>query len=405
MAANVLSAGTIGHPVNRIIGGSNAAIETVPWQVFLQKLERDWIYICGGSLIRPDIVLTAGHCVISKGPAEFSVRVGSSNKNKGGQLIPVAKILVHEYIHIDETKGLFLNDIAVLRLNNPVKISTSVQTIALATHAPPAGTQALITGWGSISPFVKDFPIMLQGINVTILSSVECLRLGANEGNICAGSNGKTACDGDSGGGLVVNNQVVGVVSAGSYIVITAAHCIASTRPTSLSVRVGSTDSNSGGQSVRVSKILLHEDYDENTVANDVAVLRLESRLTLNASVRAIPLAYKVPRTADSARVSGWGAIGYQMPASSTLLAADVAIVDQDQCNRAYGGLIQNVMICASSPGKDSCQGDSGGPLVSGGKLVGIVSFGNGCANPNYPGVYANVAKLRSWIRNAANRI
>ncbi|XP_017097733.2 trypsin alpha-like [Drosophila bipectinata] len=188
-------------------------------------------------------------------------------------------------------------------------------------------------------------------------------------------------------------------------IVITAAHCMASIRPISLSVRVGSTDSNSGGQSVRVSKILVHEDYDENTVANDVAVLRLESRLTLNASVRAIPLAYKVPRTADSARVSGWGAIGYQKPASSTLLAADVAIVDQDQCNRAYGGLIQNVMICASAPGKDSCQGDSGGPLVSGGKLVGIVSFGNGCANPNYPGVYANVAKLRSWIRNAANRI
>ncbi|EDV31307.1 uncharacterized protein Dana_GF15291 [Drosophila ananassae] len=188
-------------------------------------------------------------------------------------------------------------------------------------------------------------------------------------------------------------------------IVITAAHCVISTHPAYLSVRVGSSDSNSGGQEVRISRILVHEDYNDNTVANDVAVLRLESRLKLDASVRAIPLAVSAPRTATSARVSGWGTIGYQKPQSSTLLATDVSIVDQEQCNRAYGGWIQNVMICASAPGKDACQGDSGGPLVSGGKLVGIVSFGNGCAHPRYPGVYSNVAVLRSWILNAVNSI
>nr|XP_017097715.2 trypsin-like [Drosophila bipectinata] len=215
MAANVLSAGHIGHPENRIIGGSNTAIEAAPWQVFLQKLERGWISDCGGSLIRPDIVLTAGHCVISNGPAEFSVRVGSSNKNKGGQLFTVAKIVVHPDYKIDNTP-IFLNDIALVRLSNPVKIGPTAQTIALATHAPPAGAQALITGWGRILHFVTEGPIILQGINVTIVPSDECTIFPwINEKIICAGSKGKTTCDGDSGGALVVNNQVVGVVSAG----------------------------------------------------------------------------------------------------------------------------------------------------------------------------------------------
>lgn len=57
-------------------------------------------------------------------------------------------------------------------------------------------------------------------------------------------------------------------------------------------------------------------------------------------------------------------------------------------------------MICAGFPEgkKDACVGDSGGPLVSNGRQIGVISFGYGCAQPNYPGVYANVASALKWI-------
>lgn len=73
-------------------------------------------------------------------------------------------------------------------------------------------------------------------------------------------------------------------------------------------------------------------------------------------------------------------------------------------CNEAYSFMneITPRMICAgdfTDGGKDSCQGDSGGPLVSDNVLYGVVSWGYGCARPNYPGVYTNVAVLRDWVK------
>lgn len=103
--------------------------------------------------------------------------------------------------------------------------------------------------------------------------------------------------------------------------------------------------------------------------------------------------------------------IGYTQNSNESrerLRAAIVPIANQDYCNQQYGGMITPRMICAGfkEGGKDSCQGDSGGPLVDknreNAQLIGVVSWGNECALPNYPGVYSRVTSVRDWIREVS---
>ena len=90
-------------------------------------------------------------------------------------------------------------------------------------------------------------------------------------------------------------------------------------------------------------------------------------------------------------------------------MAARVSVVSQATCARAYLRIatIASGMVCAvgSNPPRDACQGDSGGPLVVGSHLIGIVSWGEGCANTNYPGVYTRVSAYNSWITPRLNVI
>lgn len=102
------------------------------------------------------------------------------------------------------------------------------------------------------------------------------------------------------------------------------------------------------------------------------------------------------------ATVTGWGTKTENGGVASVLNVVNVPILDHNSCENAYGkGKITSRMLCAgfTSGGKDACQGDSGGPLALGNVLVGIVSWGYGCARPDYPGVYTNVASVRGYIR------
>ena len=120
--------------------------------------------------------------------------------------------------------------------------------------------------------------------------------------------------------------------------------------------------------------------------------------------VQPISLTSTEPAAGSLAVVSGWGILSPGGSLPSQLQAVEVYITSRAVCNSAYaayGGITVN-MICAAVPGggKDACNGDSGGPLVVGGKLVGIVSWGLSCALADYPGVYSNVATLRSFVTN-----
>lgn len=107
----------------------------------------------------------------------------------------------------------------------------------------------------------------------------------------------------------------------------------------------------------------------------------------------------------ENVTVSGWGVMSEgEGTISNVLNAVDIPIVSNEECKVAYGQRVNQDHVCAglAQGGKDSCQGDSGGPLFRkrGGQseLVGIVSFGYGCAQANTPGVYTKVSHYIDWI-------
>ncbi|XP_021965716.1 trypsin alpha-3 isoform X2 [Folsomia candida] len=141
-------------------------------------------------------------------------------------------------------------------------------------------------------------------------------------------------------------------------------------------------------------------DYAANrsTYANDIALMRLSSPFTFGTYVRAANLPASGAGVSGNLVVCGWGTTSQGGSLSALLLKVTVPFVNTATCQQAYGSQIVPGMICAGTGGRDSCQGDSGGPLHSGTTLVGIVSWGYGCAVAGYPGVYASVPYYRNWI-------
>ncbi|XP_022825250.1 trypsin delta-like [Spodoptera litura] len=188
---------------------------------------------------------------------------------------------------------------------------------------------------------------------------------------------------------------------------LTAAHCVEAfvSQPSLLRVVVGTSSRLNGGKTYDVSAIYSHEAFSATTLENDIALLATSKVIEFSESVAPVSFAsehYVLP-AGTGAVVSGFGTTSYEGSSSEVLKAARVSIVSQSVCARAYLRIatIGAGMVCAngSNPPKDACQGDSGGPLVVRNVLVGIVSWGEGCANTNYPGVYTRVSEYSPWIR------
>ncbi|ETN60642.1 trypsin [Anopheles darlingi] len=187
--------------------------------------------------------------------------------------------------------------------------------------------------------------------------------------------------------------------------VLTAAHCTAGASASNLAVRYGSSEHAAGGKLVPVARIINHPKYNANTITYDFALLQLEQEVVFGDNAQPVDLPEQDDPVEDTTlcKVSGWGNTQNVNESSRKLRAAYVPSVNQEECHKAYasfGGIYPD-QICAGfrNGGKDACQGDSGGPLVANDQLVGVVSWGYGCAVPGYPGVYARVASARDWIR------
>jgi len=189
---------------------------------------------------------------------------------------------------------------------------------------------------------------------------------------------------------------------ASENFIITAAHCCDGEYPNGLNVVAGDHNlkmDEGTEQVLNVKSIKMHPDYNSRTQENDICLVELHEPLTMNEYVSAAILPEQNQEFSGTATVSGWGDLHQGGPSSDTLQAVDVPIVTDDVCREAYGkDDIKDSMMCAGEKGKDSCQGDSGGPLTCDGVHCGIVSWGYGCAQAGYPGVYTQTSSFVDFI-------
>lgn len=194
--------------------------------------------------------------------------------------------------------------------------------------------------------------------------------------------------------------------------VLTAAHCVVDSygrrmySPSELNVLTGANDLSTGeGQRVGVKRIIVHPEYDSSNHSNDIALIEL--RTSVNTETLPIYDGEDDLEGLDAIAI-GWGntsSDGNSYPYK--LRQVTLPIVSNFVCNESYQALgtsISDCMMCAgyAEGGRDTCDGDSGGPLVisedSEWKLAGVTSWGEGCAQPGYYGVYSRISKLKSFV-------
>ncbi|XP_065073552.1 trypsin 5G1-like [Ochlerotatus camptorhynchus] len=259
-------------------------------------------------------------------------------------------------------------------------------TILLTVAGVLATTsQALSSPWNPLRPWsnsvLRSSGRIVGGFEVDIADVPFQVSLQAEYGHFCGGS--------------IIN----------STWVLTAGHCASTSDDPQLSVRVGSTLHAEGGQLVTVKRVIQHPEYNIGTIDYDFSLLELSEELQLSEQFFAVDLPEQDEPVEDGSclQVSGWGNTQNALESGKELRATNVPAVNQQKCVEAYAsfGEVTPRMLCAGfdKGGKDACQGDSGGPLVEGTKLVGVVSWGKGCAEEGYPGVYSRVATVREWIK------
>ncbi|CAF4948916.1 unnamed protein product [Pieris macdunnoughi] len=197
----------------QIIGGRSSSIVRHPYQVSMVLNGNSF---CGGFIISPNYVLTAAHCVQNVLPSAIRLRVGSTRRDSGGRIVPVANVTVH----LQYGTPQFDHDIAALQLARPLTFSNAVQAIRLPQprQAVPL-VRLTVTGWGLTAPRGRRIPRIMMEANVPVVPHWLCrLSYGdALTNNMFCGGHfligGVSSCQGDSGGPAVFRGIAFGVVS------------------------------------------------------------------------------------------------------------------------------------------------------------------------------------------------
>ncbi|XP_065204437.1 venom protease-like [Planococcus citri] len=218
-------------------------------------------------------------------------------------------------------------------------------------------------------------------------------------------------------GGSLISNQWV----------VTAAHCVVqyNVHVTLQSVLLGDLNLNDsvadGAKPIEIyiDKVYVHPGFSLYPVINDIALLRLKDPVEFTEYIRPICITKKGEWLKNdsyyknkTAYVVGFGSYLEGGEPSTALQAASIPLIDTETCVERYQGystIIDNRVLCAGGNGSDACQGASGGPLAipleNRWHLIGIVSYGVGCGDPSFPGIYTKVASYSDWIKNVTGII
>ncbi|XP_046892314.1 ST14 transmembrane serine protease matriptase a [Hypomesus transpacificus] len=197
---------------------------------------------------------------------------------------------------------------------------------------------------------------------------------------------------------------------------VTAAHCVQDdtkikfSRPGVWEAYLGLHIQKQFGNKVEkrnLKQIISHPYYNSYTFDYDIALMELDSPVSYSDYIR--PICLPAPQhffaAGNSVWITGWGATREGGSGATVLQKAKVRIINSTVCNALMSGQITSRMMCAGKldGGVDACQGDSGGPLSSPDGshmfLAGVVSWGDGCARKDKPGIYSTVTKFRGWIQ------
>jgi len=213
--ANNTSNGNEDGGFHRIVGGQTASQSQFPYTTAVLYNNR---LLCGGALLTPSHVVTAAHCTNGRTASQLSIRVGSNTYHSGGQASPVSAILQHPLYNSRSQD----NDISILVLRTPVKLSSSVGVASVTRREPSNGEVVTVSGWGVLSE-QGTASSSLRYVSIPTVGRSQCrARYGVTaitDNMICAGNaeGGKDSCQGDSGGPLVRQGttDLVGIVSWG----------------------------------------------------------------------------------------------------------------------------------------------------------------------------------------------
>ncbi|KAI1280392.1 Serine proteinase stubble [Halotydeus destructor] len=217
--------------ISRIVGGKDAAFGQFPWQAFVQVGGSR----CGGALVGPRHVVTAGHCVARSQHTPTSIRVTlgdyilhSDLESLPHETFTVAEVRLHPNFRFTPQADRF--DVAVLILDRVTQYRDNIKPICLPQKdASFLGRTSYVAGWGALQAGSKLRPKVLQHVAVPVIENPVCegwhqkrgINIRIHDEMMCAGYEfgGKDACQGDSGGPLMLNDYgvwyLIGIVSAG----------------------------------------------------------------------------------------------------------------------------------------------------------------------------------------------